>query len=120
MLFIVLSLFSIGTLPAPAHGDVHEDGDGIEVWHITASSWITPEEFFSIEIRRLKRPTYATTGGYPPYDTVQERDTLIDRLPDDRECPMAFNHERWRRLPDVLALDERLRNHGGCRDVFRF
>ena len=119
-LFFVLSLFSLTTLSAPAHGDVRETGDGIEVWHMTVSGWITPDEFFSIEIKRLKGPTYGTVGDYPPYDTVNEWDTLIDRLPDGRKCPMVFFHERWRRLPDVLALDERLRNYGGCRDVFRF
>ena len=119
-LFLTLSLFSLGTLSAPSQGDVRETVDGIEVWHTTVSGWISPDEFFAIEIKRLKGPTYGTVGDYPPYDTVSEWDTLVDRLPDGRECPMVFYHERWRRLPDVLALDERLRNHGGCKDVFRF
>ena len=119
-LFFALSLFSVSTLSAPAHGDVRETGDGIEAWHRSVTGWITPDAFFVIEIRRLKGPTYGTVEDYPPYETVSEWDTLIDRLPDGRQCPMVFFHERWRRLPDVLALDERLRNHGGCKDVFRF
>ena len=119
-LFLALSLFSLSTLPAPAHGEVRETGDKIKVWHMTASGWISPDEFFAIEIKRLKGPTYGTVTDYPPHESVQEWDTLIDRLPDGRECPMVFFHARWRRLPDVLALDERLRNHGGCKDVFRF
>ncbi len=119
-LFFALSLFSLTTLSAPAHGDVRETGDGLMVWHMTVSGWITPDEFFVTEIKRLKGPTYGTVGDYPPYATVNEWDTLIDKLPDGRECPMVFFHQRWRRLPDVLALDERLRNYGGCQDVFRF
>lgn len=120
ILFFALSLFSLTTLSAPAHGDVREAGNDIEVWHMTEAGWVSPDEFFVIEIKRLKGPTYGTVQDYPPYDTVQEWDTLIDQLPDGRKCPMVFFHNRWRRLPDVLALDERLRNHGGCKDVFRF
>ena len=119
-LFFTLSLFSLGTLSAPVHGDVRETGDNIEIWHMKVAGWIRPDEFFVIEIKRLNGPTYGTVGDYPPYEAVQEWDTLIDRLPDGRECPMVFFHARWRRLPDVLALDEHLRNYGGCRDVFRF
>ena len=119
-LFFTLSLFSLSTLSAPAQGDVLETGDSIKVWHTKASGWVSPDEFFIIEVKRLKGPTYGTVEDYPPYDTVSEWDTLIDRLPDGRECSMVFYHARWRRLPDVLALDDRLRNHGGCSDVFRF
>jgi len=118
--FFALSLFSLTTLSAPEHGDVRETENGIEAWHMTVSGWISPDEFFVIEIKRLRGPTYGTVEkNYPPYDAVNEWDTLIDRLPDGRECPMVFFHERWRRLPDVLGLDERLRNYGGCKDVFR-
>ena len=119
-LFFALSLFSLTTLSAPAHGEVRETQSGIEAWHTTASGWISPDTFFAIEIKRLKGPTHGTVEDYPAHETVNEWDTLIDRLPDGRECPMVFFHTRWRRLPDVLALDERLRNHGGCKDVFRF
>ncbi|MEN8762663.1 MAG: hypothetical protein ABF290_09520 [Thiogranum sp.] len=116
----LISLISLTTLSAPEHGDVRETENGIEAWHRTVSGWISPDEFFFIEIERLRGPTYGTVEkNYPPYDAVQEWDTLIDRLPDGRECPMVFFHERWRRLPDVLGLDVRLRNYGGCKDVFR-
>ena len=117
-LFIALTLCSLSTLSAPTHGDVRETGGMLQVWHMAVTSWISPDEFFLIEIKRLKGPTYGTVEKYPPYNTVHEWDTLIDKLPDGRECPMVFFHERWRRLPDVLALDERLRNYGGCKDVF--
>ena len=119
-LFIALSLISLNTLSAPVHGDVRESGENIEAWHRAVSGWISPDEFFAIEIKRLNGSTYGTVADYPPYENVNEWDTLIDQLPDGRQCPMVFYHARWRRLPDVLALDERLRNHGGCKDVFRF
>jgi len=120
ILFFALTLFTQTALSAPDHGDVRETGDNIEVWHMDIADWISPREFFGIEIKRLKGPTYGTVKkDYPPYETVQEWDTLIDQLADGRECPMVFFHKRWRRLPDVLALDERMRNYGGCKDVFR-
>lgn len=119
-LFIALALFSLTTLHAPVHGGVRETGDGIEVWHMVVSGWITPEGFFTIEIKRLMGPTYGTVENYPSYDTALKWDTLIEHLPDGSECPMVFFHERWRRLPDVPGLDDRLRNHGGCRNVLRF
>jgi hypothetical protein len=119
-LIFTLSLFSPGTLSAPVHGEVHDTGDNIEAWHMKLAGWISPDEFLVIEIKHLNGPTYGMAGDYPPYEAMQEWDTLIDRLPDDRECPKMSFHARWRRLPDVLALDEHLRNYGGCRDVLRF
>ncbi len=64
-LFFALSLFSLTTLSAPAHGDVRETESGIEVWHMTVSGWVSPDEFFDIEIKRLKGPTYGTVEDYP-------------------------------------------------------
>jgi len=116
--FFTLLTITVTAQSAPTHGDVRETGNGIEVWDNSNSAWISPDELFALEIKRLNGPTYGTVTDYPPYDKVQEWDTLIDKLPDGRECPMVFFHKRWRRLPDVLALDERLRNHGGCKDVF--
>ena len=61
-----LSLLSLATLSAPAHGDVRETGGTLQVWHKAVSNWITPDEFFVIEIERLEGPTYGTVGQYPP------------------------------------------------------
>ena len=102
-----LILFSVAARSAPDQGDVRESEDGIEVWHTTIADWISPDEYFDIEIKRLGGLTYGTVEDYPPHRSVQEWDTLIDRLPDGRVCPMVFFHQRWRRLPDVLALDSR-------------
>lgn len=120
ILFFTLSFFSQVTLSAPEHGDVQGNENNIKVWHKDLTSWISPEEYFTIEIKRYDGKSYGTVSSYPAYDTVNEFDTLIDKLPDGQECPMVFFHQRWRRLPDVLALDERLRNYGGCKDVFKF
>lgn len=119
-LFFTLFLFSPSALTAPSHGDVKGKNDSIVVWHKDLSNWVHPDEYFAIEIKRYVGQSYGTVTRYPPYETVNEFDTLIDKLPDGRECPMVFFHQRWRRLPDVLALDERLRNYGGCKDVFNF
>lgn len=119
-LFLAASLFPLTTLSAPAHDEVRETGDSIKVWHLTAAGWVSPDEFLVIEIKRLKGPTYDAVENDPLNDNAQERDTIIEQLPDDHECLMAFFDERWRRLPNVLALNERLRRPGGCNGVFRF
>jgi len=117
--FISLSLISIIAHSAPSHGDVKGDLKNLVVWHQDLSKWIKPDDYFSIEIKRYDGRNYGTVTDYPPYETVNEFDTLTDKLPDGRVCPMVFFHQRWRRLPDVLALDESLRNYGGCKDVFK-
>jgi len=119
-LFFTLSLISIIAHSAPSHGDVKGDLKNLVVWHQDVSNWIQPTEYFAIEIKRYDGKSYGTVTDYPPYETVNEFDTLTDILPDGRVCPMVFYHQRWRRLPDVLALDERLRNYGGCKDVFNY
>lgn len=104
------------------NGELRHQSGKPQVWHAETGQWTSPERFFELELIRLKGPTYGTRSGdnYPDYDSVEEWQTLVDKLPDGRICPMVFFHNRWRRLPDVLALDESLRNYDGCRDVFKF
>lgn len=111
-------LLAVSQAQAQSTGTLRGVGDALEVWHAASERWVTPPEYFSLELTRLNGPTYGRVREYPAYESVSEWQTLIDVLPDGRECPMVFFHERWRRLPDVLALDERLREYGGCRDVF--
>lgn len=115
---IVLALASCAALSAPEQGELRESAGTLEVWHAAHNDWVSPEKFFQLELKRLKGPTYGSTTEYPPYKSVKEWETLIEVLADGSECPMVFFHSRWRRLPDVLALDERLRNYGGCARVF--
>lgn len=103
---------------SPNQGDIRTVTGKMEVWYNENHRWVSPERFFELELKRLNGPSYGKTNTYPDYDTTKEWETLIEILPDGRECPMVFFHERWRRLADVLALDERLRNYGGCADVF--
>jgi hypothetical protein len=118
--FLAMSLFPLATLSVPAHSEVREMGDSIEVWHLTAAGRVGPDEFLVIEITRIKGSTYGTVENDLANDTAQERNALVVLPPDTRGCPMAFNNEHWRRLPDVLAHDEGLRKSGGCKGVFRF
>lgn len=126
------TLISIGLMTFSAwasadhHDHQHDNGalrqtnGSWQIWHENSKQWTDVDSFFEMEIDRLNGPTYGTRAGnnYPPYDSVKEWETLIDKLADGRTCPMVFFHKRWRRLPDVLALDDRLRNYGGCKDVF--
>jgi hypothetical protein len=118
---IVLALIAADVAAAaPDNGAVRTRADALEVWSEAKQSWLAPEAFFDLEVAKLHGPTYGRTHDYPDYDRVKPWETLIDVLPDGRTCPMVFFHERWRRLPDVLAFDDRLRNYGGCRDVFDY
>ena len=110
---------ALPVLATPSNGDIRETAVGLEVWSSQAATWIAPQAFFDAEVARLGGPTYGHTADYPPYASVREWQTLVDVAPDGRACPMVFFHQRWRRLPDVLALDDRLRNWDGCRDVFQ-
>lgn len=119
LLIVWILLFTgFSVVFAEENGDVQEKQGSLMVWSQHHNRWVSPEEFFIAEINKLNGPTYGIVTEYPPYKAVKEWDTLIDKLPDGRVCPMVFFHQRWRRLPDVLALDERLRNYGGCKDVF--
>ncbi|MCV6587416.1 MAG: hypothetical protein OIF57_00095 [Marinobacterium sp.] len=102
------------------NGDVREHNSQLQVWSEQRQRWVKPPLFFADDLKSLNGPTYGRTSSYPPYAKVKEWETLVDLLPDGRECPMVFFHNRWRRLADVRALDDRLRNFGGCRDVFKY
>lgn len=104
---------------APENGALKEGEAALQVWSEARDQWVTPELFFTDDLASLNGPTYGRTHVYPPYAQVKEWQTLVDVLPDGRSCPMVFFHNRWRRLADVRALDVRLRNYGGCQDVFK-
>lgn len=118
-LAITLGL-SVYVQAAPENGETKETDGALQVWSDMRNQWVTPELFFADDLASLDGPTYGHTHDYPPYAQVQEWQTLVDVLPDGRSCPMVFFHSRWRRLADVRALDARLRNYGGCRDVFKY
>ncbi len=121
LMTVAVSLsFSAVLQAAPHNGEVREQADTLEVWSEGRSSWVSAELFFADDLASLNGPTYGVTHVYPPYEQVQEWQTLMDVLPDGRSCPMVFFHNRWRRLADVRALDVRLRNYDGCRDVFKY
>jgi len=118
ILILALALASSPAHAKPENGELRDDRGLLQVWSDKGNQWLDPENFFRIELDHLNGPTYGSVKTYPAYESVKEWESLIDILPDGRTCPMVFFHSRWRRLPDVLALDERLRNFGGCKDVF--
>ncbi len=130
MKFSILGLFLSMTLASTAWA--MEDGEDrlnsgkVEVYSEQTKRWIDPDAYFSQEIKRIQSEKGSKHygdirgGKYPPYESVGEWDVLVDILPDNRQCPMVFFHNRWRRLPDVLALSSQMRNWGGCQDVFNY
>ncbi|CAA0090461.1 Uncharacterised protein [BD1-7 clade bacterium] len=112
-------MISTNVAALPENGHIDKAGNELRVWSQAQQSYVTPESYFEAEVKKLNGPTYGRTHQYPEYETVKDWETLIDVLPNGKgECPMVFFHQRWRRLPDVLALHEDLRNYGGCRYVF--
>lgn len=118
MLVLLLAVGSSWPAGAQQQGDVQEIDGLLQIWHAEQGGWVGPETYFELELIRLDGPTYGKVSVYPSYKSVAEWETLVDVLDDGSVCPMVFFHSRWRRLPDVLALDERIRNYGGCANVF--
>ena len=73
---IVLVLASRAAFSAPEQGDLRESAGKLRVWHTAQQSWVSPETFFQLELRRLNGPTYGSITEYPPYSSVKEWETL--------------------------------------------
>ncbi|MDX1406343.1 MAG: hypothetical protein R3192_17540, partial [Woeseiaceae bacterium] len=61
--------------------------------------------------------TWGRRTDYPPYDQVDELDTMIIEL-ESGPCLMEFFHTRWRRANDVRRWDAAFNEYGGCPNVF--
>ena len=60
---------------------------------------------------------WGRSATYPPYNDVNERDTLLVEL-EQGSCLMYFWHSRWRRAQDVWRWDEQQNAVLGCPYVF--
>lgn len=99
-------------------GQVRENGHGqLEAWDKENSRWLSMEGFWQAYADRKGGYTWGASREYPPYEQVNEFDTLLIQL-DSGNCLMEFFHSRWRRANDVRRWDERFNEYGACARVF--
>ena len=90
---------------------------GLEAWDANNTEWIALETFWERYADRRGGLTWGRRTDYPPYDQVDELDTMIIEL-DSGPCLMEFFHTRWRRANDVRRWDPAFNEYAGCPNVF--
>lgn len=101
-----LLLFSFFTLPAPLYADLSENGDKIQLRHI--------------EIKKYNGQNDGALKYYPGYETLNQFETLIGRLPNRQNCARVLFYIAGKHLPEIDVLHERLSNSGECKKVLSF
>lgn len=102
----------------PADGKVRVTDNGVqEAWDANVQEWVSLETFWLNYAERRGGLTWGRRADYPPYNDVDELDTMIIEL-DSGPCMMEFFHTRWRRANDVRRWDEAFNEYGGCPHVF--
>lgn len=110
------------TAASSASAETHRHGEirmlpSTQAWNADLGSWETPETFWKSYAQTRGGLTWGERRDYPPYDAVNEHDTLII-VRDSGPCLMEFFHARWRRANDVQRWDPAFNNYAGCADVF--
>lgn len=99
-------------------GQVREGSNGeLQAWDKENSRWLGIEGFWQAYADRKGGYTWGKSTEYPPYNQVNEFDTLLIQL-DSGNCLMEFFHSRWRRANDVRRWDESFNVYGSCPRVF--
>ena len=99
-------------------GQVREGNSGeLQAWDKENGRWLGIEGFWDAYTDRKGGITWGKSTEYPPYNQVNEFDTLLIQL-DSGNCLMEFFHSRWRRANDVRRWDESFNTYGGCPRVF--
>jgi hypothetical protein len=87
------------------------------VWDKEARAFRSIEAFWQAYALRSGGKYWGRSNEYPPYDDVNEHDTLLIEV-DSGVCLMEFFHSRWRRANAVRRWDERYDEYSGCPNVF--
>lgn len=125
MLRRTLTLLLVLTSPLSFAGDEDlRDGQTrtnaqgqLQAWDKEGSRWLDISGFWKAYADRKGGYTYGPTSEYPPYDQVNELDTLLIQTAHG-DCLMEFFHSRWRRANDVRRWDPAFNEHAGCARVF--
>ena len=87
------------------------------VWDAKANTSLSIEAFWQAYALRSRGKYWGKSSEYPPYDDVNEHDTLLIEVASG-VCLMEFFHSRWRRANAVIRWDERYDEYSGCPNVF--
>ncbi len=118
LLLVCAASIAFGQASIFADGEVRKSGDGdSEAWDSVSAEWVTLDNFWRRYAERRGGLTWGIRSSYPPYDEVQELDTMIIEI-DGRACMMMFFHTRWRRANDVRRWDDAFNEHSACPYVF--
>lgn len=118
IVFTFICASGFGQAESPADGKVRQVAGGeIEAWDGNNTEWVSLETFWDRYAARRGGLTWGRRTDYPPYNDVNELDTMIIVL-DSGPCLMEFFHTRWRRANDVRRWDAAFNEYGGCPNVF--
>ena len=99
-------------------GEVRSLADGgLEAWDSQNTEWVNLETFWIRYTNRRGGLTWGRRTDYPPYEQVNELDTMIIEV-ESGPCLMEFFHTRWRRANDVSRWDAAFNKYAGCPNVF--
>ncbi len=102
----------------PTNGQVYQGGGPAQVWAASTGEWLSPEAFWESYVAGAEGKYWGRGAEYPPYNDVDEHDTLIIEV-EGGPCLMYFFHNRWRRAQDVRRWDPVFNDLLGCPNVFR-
>ncbi|MFT4938652.1 MAG: hypothetical protein ACI88A_001681 [Paraglaciecola sp.] len=87
------------------------------VWDAQVNTSLSIQQFWQAYALRSGGNYWGKRAEYPPYDKVNEHDTVLIEVDSD-VCLMEFFHSRWRRANDVRRWDERYNEYSACPKVF--
>ncbi len=114
---VAVSNVSAESLPGPTNGSIVKSDGGVDVWNSRTGEWLTPEEFWLDYATHSEGKFWGRSSEYPPYDEVNEHDTLLIEV-QGGSCLMYIFHSRWRRAQDVRRWNPGLNELLGCPRVF--
>ncbi len=123
--FLFLANLTAPAMSQSAPQNIHSDGEirlqangNLQSWDSTLTKWVQPKQFWLNYANRTGGLTWGKRSDYPPYEKVNEYDSLIIEQEND-SCMMTFFHTRWRRANDVWRWDDQFNEYSACPDVFK-
>ena len=86
-------------------------------WSYLSQQWLPVVDFWLEYAPTADGKFWGENAEYPPYDEVNEHDTLLIEAAKG-PCLMYFFHNRWRRAQDVRRWDPAFNQQLGCPHVF--
>ena len=122
--YAVIIIFALTISNAIGQSEELTDGEvrtvangGFEAWDLQNTEWVDLETFWIRYTDRRGGLTWGRRTDYPPYEQVNELDTMIIEV-ESGPCLMEFFHTRWRRANDVRRWDAAFNEYAGCPNVF--